>query len=138
MRVSLQEFIGIVYGAIVPAMAQGQNVGAMNPNIPEKPFIEWAYNIKADTLVVLFFDRQPVQSSLPYEEVQIPGFGMLCAQAVQGAAALVQNGPFDGGCDCPDCRGESDRRPLDSGGGFMGFQRKGDGEDRIGFRPGGQ
>jgi hypothetical protein len=110
MRVSLQEFIGIVYGAIVPAMAQGQNVGAMNPNIPEKPFIEWAYNVQADTLVVLFFDRQPVQSSLPYED----------------------------GCDCPDCRGESDRRPLDSGGGFMGFQRKGDGEDRIGFRPGGQ
>lgn len=138
MQFSSKDLWSLVFGAIVPQMEQGKNIGAFAPNQPGHPFIEWAYNTQVDTLVVLCFIDAPGPDSQPSQEYQMPQFGITCFKAMRACATLVQAGGGCGDPNCPDCGGGRERAPLDSGGGFMGFQRPDSEGDRIGFRPPGK
>jgi len=141
MLFSSQDLIDVLFGAIVPQMREGQQVGALAPNVPDRPHIEWAYRVQDDTLIMLLFNQTPSEYAKPDDTIQVPGFCRLCMAALEGGAAIVK---AVGGCGDPNCTecggGSKEGRPLDSGGGFMGFtpNPKPDEEDRIGFRPPGQ
>jgi hypothetical protein len=137
MQFTHEDLWGVIFGAIAPAMTNGTSIGALESNVPGRPFIEWAYSAQDDTLLLLCFIGQPEEGDQPWKQFSIPQFGAACLRAAQGAAACVQAFGGCGNPDCTECGGDSSPYRMPFGAArLVGFHGRPKSEDDfIGFRP---
>ena len=128
---SISEAWGIINAHVVPMVAQGQTMGALESSLGDHPYVEFLYSPQTDTLVIGEWDRKPVitngQPDRPPVHVhEFQQFGETAFGIAKVAGAMVAALPPAPGMGMGGMAG-----PY----GFNQPEPPKSPDDRIGFRP---